>query len=267
MIVWLSGGSSGLGLYTAQALAAEHTVIAGARSFREYSCEGTLHRLPLDVTDDESVAAFRNAALALAPRVDALVHCAGLICLGACEDISPGEYRQIMETNYIGMVRMNQAALPLMRAQGGGKIIMFSSINGLLGIPFQSAYVASKHAVEGYAECLQQETHAFGVQVCVVEPGDHRGGSRAYRAHAQAAGDDSPYAGAFRRGTEAIDRDERNGSDPEKLGRRVARILSRRRLPFRLMIASPDQRLAALLHRIAPARLVNGVLRRYYLGR
>ena len=59
------------------------------------------------------------------------------------------EYRRVLETNYLGVVRMNQAVLPLMREQGGGKIIIFSSINGLLGTPFQSAYTASKHALEG----------------------------------------------------------------------------------------------------------------------
>ena len=70
------------------------------------------------------------------------------------------------------MVRMNRAVLPLMRERGGGKIVLFSSINGLLGIPFQGAYTASKHAIEGYAECLQLEVKPFGIQVMLVEPGD-----------------------------------------------------------------------------------------------
>ena len=89
------------------------------------------------------------------------------------------------------MVRMNQAALPTMRTQGQGRIVMFSSINGLMGIPFQSAYTASKHAVEGYAECLAMEVRPFGVQVCLVEPGDHRSGSGRYRLQASAMGDAS----------------------------------------------------------------------------
>lgn len=64
---------------------------------------------------------------------------------------------------------MVSLALPYMRAQGSGRIVLFSSINGLLGIPFQSAYTASKHALEGYAECLAMETAPWGVQVCLVE--------------------------------------------------------------------------------------------------
>ena len=267
MTVWVTGASSGLGLHTARALRdAGHTVIAGARSFRMTKQDG-MHCLPLDVTDEGSIEAFRRTALRLSPRVDALVHCAGMLVLGSCEETSPEEYLRVMNTNFLGMVRMNQAALPLMRAQGEGRIVMFSSINGLMGIPFQSAYTASKHAVEGYAECLAMEVRPFGVQVCLVEPGDHRSGSGRYRLQASAMGDASPYAEDFRRGTAAIRRDEANGSDPDALGRKVAALLSRKRMPLRKCIASPDQLGAALMHRLLPGNAFSGLIRRYYLGK
>ncbi|MBR2719570.1 MAG: SDR family oxidoreductase [Clostridia bacterium] len=265
MIVLVTGASSGLGKYTAQALRdAGHTVIAGARSFELGQAEG-MHRIHLDVTSGESVAAFVKAALAIAPRVDALVQCAGILTLGTCEEVPAEEYRRIMETNFLGMVRVNQLVLPLMRKQGGGKIVMFSSINGLLGIPFQSAYVASKHAIEGYAECLQMEARPFGIQVCLVEPGDHRGGSEAYRNRVTDA--DSPYAEAFAKGAAVIRRDEQNGSDPSRLGRRVAKAVSRKRMPFRLRSASADQHLAVYLHKLLPAWVNEKVLCSYYLGK
>lgn len=266
--VWVTGASSGLGRYTAQALEeAGFCVIAGARSFsRNDGEQDGIARLPLDVTSPESVAAFCTAALAVSPRVDAVVHCAGVLALGPCEAMPLEEYRRVMETNYMGAVRVNQAALPLMRARGGGRIVIFSSINGLLGVPFQSAYTASKHALEGYAECLAMETKALGIQVCLVEPGDHRGGSQAYRARAALAAD-SPYAGAMARGVAVIDRDEANGSDPLSLGRQVARALQKRRMPFRLCVASPDQHLAVWMHRLLPSRLCLSVLRQYYLGK
>lgn len=268
MNIWVSGGSSGLGLYTAMALAqAGHTVISGARSFSGDAPLNNLHRLHLDVTDDDSVRAFAESALGISPTVDAVVHCAGIICLGPCEETTPDEYRSILETNFLGMVRMNQAALPHMRRQGNGCIIMFSSINGLLGIPFQSAYTASKHAVEGYAECLQQELQGFGIQVCLVEPGDHRGGAGVYRRHAAAMTETSPYAQDFVQGVKVIRHDEENGSDPLKLGRRIALLLQRRRMPFRLRIASPDQHLAAILHGLLPGSIMNRILRFYYLRR
>ncbi len=266
MIVWLTGGSSGLGLHTAQQLAkAGHTVVAGARSFKGDRQDGMI-RLPLDVTDDASAAVFAEQALAQAGPPDALVQCAGILMLGSCEETAVDEYRRILETDFLGMVRMNSLVLPLMRKAGHGRIIMFSSINGLLGIPFQSAYTAAKHAVEGYAECLSMEVRPFGIQVCLIEPGDHRSGSDTYRMHSAAMSDGSPYAENFRKGTAVIHRDEQGGSDPDKLGRKIASLLRRKRLPIRKRIASPDQCLAVWLHDLLPGSLNSAILRSYYLG-
>ncbi len=261
--VWVTGASSGLGLHTAAALKEDGwQVIAGARSFEDGTKDG-IHRLKLDVTDEESVRRFCEKAGEIAAP-DALVQCAGMLVLGSCEETQTEEYRRVMDTNYLGMVRMNRAVLPLMRSRGGGKIMMFSSINGLLGIPFQSAYTASKHAIEGYAECLAMEAKPFGIQVMLVEPGDHRSGSDKYRPHAAAMSAGSPYAAEYESAVAAIAHDEHNGSDPDILGRKIARTLDRKRIPFRKRIASADQHLAVYIHRLMPAKLNAWILRTYY---
>lgn len=267
--VWVTGASSGLGFYTAKALAeAGHLVIAGARSFKPYEgpCACGVHRIPLDVRSVESIRSFQRQALVLSPRVDALYNCAGVLVLGPCEETSRDEYLNVLETNFLGVVEMTRAALPLMRAQGSGRIINFSSINGLLGIPFQSAYTASKHAIEGYTECLSLEVGRFGIQVCLLEPGDHRGGSQATRLRAAAAAN-SPYQDAWRRGVSVIARDEANGCDPERLGRIAAGLLAKRRMPLRKRVAKFDQRLAVTLHRLFPAEVIQSILYGYYLGK
>ena len=262
--VWVTGASSGLGLHTAEALKKDGwRVIAGARSFEEGETEG-IYRLKLDVTDEESVRRFCEKAGEIAPP-DALVQCAGMLVLGSCEETATEEFRRVMDTNFLGMVRVNRAVLPLMRARGGGKIVLFSSINGLLGIPFQNAYTASKHAIEGYAECLAMEVKPFGIQVMLVEPGDHRSGSDKYRPHAAAMSGESPYAGEYESTVAVIAHDEHNGSDPDVLGRKIARTLDRKRIPFRKRIASPDQHLAVYVHRFLPAKLNAAILRKYYI--
>ena len=263
-VVWITGASSGLGLHTAAALKEDGwRVIAGARSFEDGEADG-LYRLKLDVTDGDSVRRFCEKAAEIG-RPDALVQCAGMLVLGSCEETATEEFRRVIDTNYLGMVRVNRAVLPLMREQGGGKIVMFSSINGLLGIPFQSAYTASKHAIEGYAECLQMEAKPFGIQVMLVEPGDHRSGSDKYRPHAAAMGEGSPYATAYNSAVRQIHHDESNGSDPDVLGRKIAKTLDRKRIPFRKRIASPDQHLAVWVHRFLGARLNAAILRKYYI--
>lgn len=267
MKIWLTGGSSGLGMYTAWLLAqAGHTVVAGARSFDQEKNLGTMYQVQLDVTDEDSIAAFITRAQEITGTVDVVIHCAAIMCMGPCEEVSPEEYQQVMSTNFLGVVRLNQAVLPLMREQRGGRIIMYSSINGLMGVPFQSAYVASKHAVEGYAECLQQEMLKYGIQVCLVEPGDHRGGAAAYRKHARAMDEQSVYSGAFTRTAGRIRRDESEGADPVKLGQKVLQLLEKKKMPFRKRIASPLQHGAVLLHKILPGRFLNNLLHRYYVG-
>ena len=262
--VWVTGASSGLGLHTARALRDDGwRVIAGARSFEDGE-ENGMTRLKLDVTDEESVERFcRKAAETGLP--DALVQCAGMLVLGSCEETTTEEFHRVIDTNYLGMVRMNHAVVPLMRQQGRGKIVLFSSINGLMGIPFQSAYTASKHAIEGYAECLQMEVKPFGIRVMLVEPGDHRSGSDRYRPHAAAMSAESPYAAEYESTTAVIHHDETTGSDPDRLGRKIARTLDRRKIPFRKRIASADQHAAVYIHKLLPAGVNAAILRRYYI--
>ena len=264
--VWITGASSGLGLHTAMAFRDDGwQVIAGARSFGERpdAIPGATC-LPLDVTSEDSIRVFCEKASAVA-LPDALVQCAGMLVLGSCEETETEEFRRVIDTNYLGMVRVNRAVLPLMRESGGGKIVMFSSINGLMGIPFQSAYTASKHAIEGYAECLSMEVKPFGIQVMLVEPGDHRSGSDKYRPHAAAMSADSPYTKEYESTVTVIAHDEHNGSDPDILGRKIARTLDRKRIPFRKRIASPDQHLAVYVHKLLPAKLNAAILRKYYI--
>lgn len=264
-VVWITGASSGLGLHTAQALARNgFFVIAGARSFgRGQSVEGC-RCFPLDVTSPESMDAFVQEALAAGGSPDVLVNCAGMLILGACESYALDELRQVMETNFFGQAAMISRALPLMREKGRGKIVNFSSINGLLGIPFEGAYTASKHAVEGYSECLALETAPFGIQVMLVEPGDHSSGSQAYRRHSRGMGPASPYRDAFEKGTKVIAHDEAHGSDPDVLGEKIARTLKKKNLPRRLRIAKGDQLLAVILHDVLPSRWFDRIIGPYY---
>ena len=264
-VVWITGASSGLGLHTAQALARNgFQVVAGARSFGKGKQAEGCHCLPLDVTDADSMDAFVREASAFAGPPDILVNCAGMLILGACESYPLSELRQVMETNFLGQAAMISRVMPLMREKGHGRIVNFSSINGLLGIPFEGAYTASKHAVEGYSECLALEVKPFGIEIMLVEPGDHRSGSRAYRGHSKGITDDSPYKTAFDLGTRVIAHDEDHGSDPDRLGEKIARTLKKKHLPRRLRIAKPDQHVAVILHDLLPNRLFEKIIGSYY---
>jgi len=263
-VAWVSGASSGLGAAAARALVENGwKVVAGARSFSGQEGETDLGaRLPLDVREEASVKSFAGRAEALYGPPDALVNAAGILTLGPAEDTTPEEVLQVMDTILLGTLRVTRAALPLMREKGGGKVVMLSSVNGLMPTPFQGAYVAAKHALEGISECLALETKGQGIQVMLVEPGDHRGGSDRYRGH---AGRVSPlYAERFRRAADVIREDEARGREPARFGQRLARVLGRKRLPLRLKVTTLKEDLAIVMHDVLPGRMFLRFLADYY---
>lgn len=129
--------------------------------------------IQLDVTLQPSVEKFKEYVLSLG-SVDLLVNNAGYAQGGFSEELTVDEYRKQFETNFFGVIAVTQAVLPAMRNQRSGKIINMSSISGRFGFPGLSAYVASKHALEGYSESLRLELKPFGIDVVLIEPGSYK---------------------------------------------------------------------------------------------
>jgi NAD(P)-dependent dehydrogenase (short-subunit alcohol dehydrogenase family) len=125
----------------------------------------------LDVTDFDALPAFVDSVVRDYSRLDVLVNNAGFAVAGFAEDIKLEELRLQFETNFFGAVAMTKAALPTMRRQRSGHIIMVSSISGLHGAATVSSYSASKHALEGWSESLRMEVNSLGIKVVLVEPG------------------------------------------------------------------------------------------------
>jgi short-subunit dehydrogenase len=126
-------------------------------------------------------------------RIDAVVAAAGWGLAGPVEHSAIDEAKAQMETNFWGCVRLVKHALPAMRAQASGRVVLMSSIGGAIGIPFQAFYSASKFALEGYGEALAYEIAPFGVQVTLVRPGNVRTDFTASRRMARDAHDGSVY--------------------------------------------------------------------------
>ena len=261
---WVSGASSGLGLHIALALEKHgYTVVGGARSFNmENSAKPEIsYCLPLDVTSEESAQSFVNKALSLASAPSVMVNAAGILNLGPAENYTEDELKSVMDVCFFGAARMTRLALPYLR-KTKGTIVNMSSINGVLATPFEGAYSAAKHALEGFSEALAMETHSQGVNVMVVEPGDHRGGQKRYRAHASNV--DPIYKMDYENTVSTIEHDEREGLFPEELGEKVAKALNKKRPPYRLKVASFTQLLAVRLHKILPPSLFFKIMRKYY---
>jgi NAD(P)-dependent dehydrogenase (short-subunit alcohol dehydrogenase family) len=173
-IALVTGASSGIGEETVNSLlAAGYTVYAGARRVdRMQQLAGAgAHLLPLDVTDDTSMASAVKTILQEAGQIDVLVNNAGYGSYGALEEVPLDEGRRQFDVNIFGLARLIQLVLPTMRAQRSGRIVNVSSVGGKFGEPFGCWYHATKFALEGLSDSLRMELYPFGIDVVVIEPG------------------------------------------------------------------------------------------------
>ncbi|ANL35208.1 oxidoreductase [Rhizobium phaseoli] len=179
--VWLITGSSrGLGRALAEAvLASGDSLVATARDPLQLAdlsqrYGGQVLTLALDVTDEAAAAAAVEAGVKRFGRIDVLVNNAGYGNVSSIEDTSLADFRAQIETNLFGTIIMTKAVIALMRGQGAGHIIQFSSVGGRIGPAGRGAYSAAKFGVEGFSEVLSKEVAPFGIKVTVIEPGGFR---------------------------------------------------------------------------------------------
>jgi NAD(P)-dependent dehydrogenase (short-subunit alcohol dehydrogenase family) len=179
--VWfITGASRGFGLeITGEALRRGDSVVATARDPEPLrgqlaAAGGAALVLPLDVTDPAQIAGSVVRATEVFGRIDVLVNNAGRGLLGAVEEASDAETRQVFEVDVFGLMNVTRAVLPVMRAQRSGAIINISSSAGIIGRAGWGVYCAAKFAVEGFSESLRIEAAPLGIHVTAVEPGGFR---------------------------------------------------------------------------------------------
>ena len=266
-VVVVTGASSGIGNACATFLAKKgYKVYGTCRNPGVYArkADEFFEMLALDLTDDGSVTKAGASILAKAGKVDALVCCAGMGIAGPLEECSMAEIHLQLDSNLYGTIRTIKAFLPAMREAGSGKILVFGSVAGLVGMPFQGLYSAGKFALEGLVESLRHEIRPFGIGACIVEPGDFRTGFTAARRFAAATTQASPYWRNFQAVMGVQTSDEAHGAHPLAAARTVARLIEARRLPIRRVTGPFFYRLVAFCKRVMPGRLFEGFYRLYY---
>lgn len=258
-VVIITGGSSGIGLCTAAALRDRGCKVYEL-SRRDSEVTGITH-IKCDVTDEAQIAAAVGQVMAESGKIDILINNAGFGISGAVEFTDTAEAQRLFDVNFFGMVRMNHAVLPLMRQQGGGRIVNLSSVAAPVPIPFQTYYSAGKAAVNSYTMALSNEVKPFGITVCAVMPGDIKTGFTAARQKS-IVGDDI-YGGRITRSVAGMEKDEQTGMDPAEAGAFIASVaLKNSRKPlYTIGIAYKG---AVFLTKILPARWLNALIGQLY---
>src|SRR5450759_4631436 len=237
-VILITGISSGFGKQTAELLAAKgHTVYGTVRKDAEVS--SSVNFLKLDLTNIDSIRQAVKTIVQNEGRIDILINNAGMHTGGPIETSPIENIKLQMDTNFLGMVHLTREVLPFMRKQGGGTIINFSSIGGLMGLPFQAFYSAGKFAIEGFSEALRMEIKQFKIKVILINPGDFHTNNSANRRNFLAPTDiNDPYQQQFEKSLAAIEKDEANGWNPEVLARKIVKIVECKNPRQRYIISS-----------------------------
>lgn len=261
-VVLITGASSGIGRACALHLA--------ERGFRVYGTSRNppaetepVEMLQVDVTDDLSVQRGIDKITAREGRIDIVVNNAGIAIAGPLESTSTQEAQRQLDVNLFGAFRVSRAVLPGMRRQGGGYIVNIGSIGGVIAIPYQPLYSASKFALEGLSESLRLEVRPFGIRVVIIEPGDTRTPITQNRTVTA----DAETHGVYRSFPTALKRtafDEQNGPGPESVARLLHRIVNTPEPRLRYTVGPVAQRAAVWLKRLLPYAVLEFGMRRYY---
>lgn len=262
MVILITGISSGFGKAMAERLeSCGHKVYGTYRKDCEH-IEGVTY-IKADVRDEESVKRTIEHVMNSEGRIDVFINNAGMGIAGPLETTPVDKAQMQMDVNFMGMVRFLNLIVHVMREQRHGHIICISSIGGLMGLPYQGMYSASKFAIEGYLEALRLETRQFGIHVTVINPGDFFTGFTAARSKDLPPEAATAYPG-YSQSMASIESDERSGLKPDYLARRISRIVRKKRPANRYIIATTVQKASVLLKTILPSKWFDRILAAYY---
>lgn len=269
--VLVTGASSGIGLACLLLFCSHgyHVWGVSRSGSSAHDLPANAHLSKMDVTDDQSVAnsvaaVWNEAVTRTGEGIGTVIHCAGFGIGGAAEDTPMAEAYAQFETNYFGVLRVNQALLPLMRKRQDSMVIVLGSIAGRISIPFQSHYSASKFAIEAYIESLRLEGRPFGIRAAIVEAGDTKTDFTSKRRLAIPS--DSPYLSQAHLAIGKMEEDEHNGYPPERVARTVLRVARSGRPPVRKAVGA-SYALLMFLKRLLPDRFAEWVIGNMYVRR
>lgn len=266
-VVLITGASSGIGKAASECLMKKGFRVYGTsrRHQNDRTIQGSsgfIKMLQLDVCFEESIEKAVNYIKDKEGRIDILINCAGFGIAGSVEDTEISEAYKQFDTNFFGVLRMCRSVLPLMREQKKGLIINVSSVAGLISIPFQSMYSASKFALEAATEALRSEIKPFGINVSMVEPGDTKTGFTDKREFT-AASENSVYKEKMTKAIDAMAASEQKGPGPEIVVKSIVRIINSKNPAVRVTCGFTNKAIV-FIKRLLPSRLIAYAVSKFY---
>jgi len=259
MVIIVTGASSGIGLSISQYMCRKGHKVYGISRTKLH--EKNVRSIKADVTNYQELKEAYQEIFDIEGRIDVLINNAGMGISGSIEDTTPEDALYLMNVNYLGVFHSTKAVLPFMRQSGGGKIFNMSSVAAKLSIPFQSFYSSSKAAINSFSEALANEVAPFNIKVCTILPGDIKTGFTKNRKKNEV--DSECYKHRVDKSVAVMEKDERNGMDPEAPAKVIAKLINKKNIPLYKTIGF-KYKVFVLLHKLLPARFANYVVGNIY---
>lgn len=257
-ITVITGASSGIGLAAAKLFSQK-----GDRVYclsRRACPESGILSVACDITDEDAVKASLTRIMEAEGKIDVMICNAGFGISGAVEFTDMNAAKRQFDVNLFGTMNCIKSVLPYMREQRSGRIIVTSSVAGMLAIPFQAYYSATKAAINSMVLSVANEVRSYGIHISAVMPGDIKTGFTAARAKIE-SGTES-YA-ALQKSIKTMERDEQNGMQPIVIAKKMY-ALSKSKYPKPLCSVGIQYQACCLLGKLLPYRLSNWIVGKMY---
>lgn len=258
-VIIITGASSGIGLATALRLAEDGNKVYGI-SRNEYSND-KFTCLVGDVNDESRMVSLFEEIEKREGRIDALVNNAGFGIAGAIADTKKENVEAIVNTNLTAVISLCGKIIPYLQRAGGGNIINISSVGGIIPLPFQACYSATKAGIEIFSRSLAGEVKQDNIKVTAILPGDTKTGFT--KARIVDEKQDSSYNGRMKKSVGKMAHDEEHGKSPDTVARVIAKVLKRKHPPLRKTVGFTSK-FEVFLTRIVSTKFVNFIVRKIY---
>ena len=259
-VVVITGASSGIGLVTAKHFSKNGYKVYGlSRSINE---ESDFVSLLCDVTNLEQIKESISYIMQKENRIDVLINNAGFGISGSVENEPMDKIESLIKVNFLGAVAVTQQVLPIMRKQGGGKILNTSSVASIAPIPYQSFYSVTKASLDIWAKALGMEVKPYNIQVCNVMVGDTKTGFTAGRQKSE-YDIGTVYEDVVTKSIAKMEKDEQHGKDPITVSKTMLKLARKKHIPATKVVGL-DYKMLVMLIKLLPQRVVLFILKKLY---
>ncbi|MFY7671452.1 SDR family oxidoreductase [Tenacibaculum sp. MEBiC06402] len=262
-VILITGASSGIGKAIAEYLHSNGYIVYGTSRNPKKVKDVTFSMISLDVLNVASITDAVSEVINNEGRIDVLINNAGRGLMGAMEDIPMDELKAGFNTNFFGPIDVMKKVLPHMRNQKSGLIINITSLAAYSGLPFRSAYSASKGAFELLTESLSMEVKNFGVNVTSIAPGSFATSISAGRYYTPVF-EDSPYKDSYSKNLQVSDDYVDEGMNPVIIAKLVHKIINTKKPKLHYKVGAFMERFSVFLKRALPDRVYEKLIMNHY---